>query len=129
MPRPEKTGMKLSRRAWREDLGGVECLSGIPGLAGGTPVQNVGAYGQEIADVLVSVRALDRQTESVVELSNRTADFPTARASSIQRTGNATLSSRSHINFVRKLCREVKYPDLLRRFEGRRGASDTAGGS
>jgi UDP-N-acetylmuramate dehydrogenase len=38
---------------------GVECLSGIPGSVGGTPVQNVGAYGQEVADTIESVRALD----------------------------------------------------------------------
>src|SRR4029434_7764834 len=50
-------------------FGGVECLSGIPGLVGGTPVQNVGAYGQETADVLVDVRALDLRMETVVELS------------------------------------------------------------
>src|SRR5271167_3584694 len=38
---------------------GIECLSGIPGSVGGTPVQNVGAYGQEVADTIESVRALD----------------------------------------------------------------------
>jgi len=41
-------------------LQGLECLSGIPGLCGAVPVQNVGAYGQEVAQTLVSVRALDR---------------------------------------------------------------------
>src|SRR3989454_7379528 len=41
---------------------GVECLSGIPGTVGGTPIQNVGAYGQEIAESLVSVECLDRTT-------------------------------------------------------------------
>ena len=43
-------------------LAGVECLSGIPGLAGATPMQNVGAYGQEVADTIESVRVLDRET-------------------------------------------------------------------
>ncbi len=41
---------------------GIECLSGIPGTVGGTPIQNVGAYGQEIAETLVSVTCLDRST-------------------------------------------------------------------
>jgi UDP-N-acetylmuramate dehydrogenase len=41
---------------------GVECLSGIPGTVGGTPIQNVGAYGQEIAETLVNVTCLDRTT-------------------------------------------------------------------
>src|SRR5437667_2707052 len=46
------------QRGWT----GVECLSGIPGTVGGTPIQNVGAYGQEIAESLVSVECLDRTT-------------------------------------------------------------------
>ncbi|MBM7367997.1 UDP-N-acetylmuramate dehydrogenase [Gordonia hydrophobica] len=46
-------------------FGGLECLSGIPGAAGTTPVQNVGAYGVEVADVLRSVQLLDRATGSV----------------------------------------------------------------
>ena len=44
------------------DLAGLECLSGIPGLAGATPIQNVGAYGQEVADTITRVRAYDRAT-------------------------------------------------------------------
>ncbi|GAA3020548.1 UDP-N-acetylmuramate dehydrogenase [Actinokineospora globicatena] len=46
-------------------LGGLECLSGIPGLVGATPVQNVGAYGVEVSQVLVSVDLLDRATGEV----------------------------------------------------------------
>ncbi len=46
-------------------LGGLECLSGIPGSAGATPVQNVGAYGVEVADSLTRVRLLDRRTGQV----------------------------------------------------------------
>jgi UDP-N-acetylmuramate dehydrogenase len=46
-------------------LGGLECLSGIPGSAGATPVQNVGAYGVEVADVISRVRLLDRRSGDV----------------------------------------------------------------
>ncbi len=46
-------------------LGGLECLSGIPGSAGATPVQNVGAYGAEVADTLTRVRVLDRGSGAV----------------------------------------------------------------
>ena len=42
-----------------QGIGGVECLAGIPGSVGGTPVQNVGAYGQEVANTILSVRVLD----------------------------------------------------------------------
>ena len=49
----------------RRGLGGLECLSGIPGSAGATPVQNVGAYGVEVADMITRVRLLDRGTGEV----------------------------------------------------------------
>ncbi|CAB4934326.1 unannotated protein [freshwater metagenome] len=49
-------------------ISGVEALSGIPGSAGATPVQNVGAYGAEAADVLHSVRAFDREAGAIVDL-------------------------------------------------------------
>ncbi len=49
----------------RAGLGGLECLSGIPGTAGATPVQNVGAYGVEVASLLRRVRVLDRGTGQV----------------------------------------------------------------
>jgi UDP-N-acetylmuramate dehydrogenase len=49
-------------------LTGIECLSGIPGSAGATPIQNVGAYGQEIASTLDAVRVLDRGSGEVSEL-------------------------------------------------------------
>lgn len=48
-----------------DGLGGLECLSGIPGRTGATPVQNVGAYGVEIADLLVDVDLYDRRTDTV----------------------------------------------------------------
>ena len=50
----------LVRQAVEQGWTGIECLSGIPGTVGATPIQNVGAYGQEIADTLVSVRCLER---------------------------------------------------------------------
>lgn len=58
----------LVARCVDEGLVGIECLSGIPGLAGATPIQNVGAYGQEISDTVVSVRAYDRRSARIVEL-------------------------------------------------------------
>jgi len=59
----------LVARCAAEGLAGVECLAGIPGQVGATPVQNVGAYGQEVGDTIARVRAYDRQQGSVVELS------------------------------------------------------------
>jgi UDP-N-acetylmuramate dehydrogenase len=58
-----------------EGHAGVEALSGIPGLVGATPIQNVGAYGQEVAQTVVSVRVLDRVTKDVNELPAQTCGF------------------------------------------------------
>jgi len=57
------------------NLAGVECLSGIPGFVGGTPVQNVGAYGQEVAETIIEVRCFDRTTGEVISLSNAECGF------------------------------------------------------
>jgi UDP-N-acetylmuramate dehydrogenase len=56
-------------------LSGIECLSLVPGTAGATPIQNVGAYGQEIAHTLVTVEAYDRQTKGFVNVPNEDCDF------------------------------------------------------
>ena len=56
-------------------LAGVECMSGIPGYVGGTPVQNVGAYGQEVAETIERVRCFDRLTGQIVELTNAQCGF------------------------------------------------------
>lgn len=58
----------LVERAVAAGLAGLECLSGIPGTAGATPIQNVGAYGREVAEVVESVRVLDRSSLEEREL-------------------------------------------------------------
>jgi UDP-N-acetylmuramate dehydrogenase len=54
---------------------GLECLSGIPGLTGATPIQNVGAYGQEVSQTVTAVRALDRRTGETVTLPPAACGF------------------------------------------------------
>ena len=56
-------------------LAGVECLSGIPGTVGGTPIQNVGAYGQEVATVIDSVTAFDRKERRTIVLAAAECGF------------------------------------------------------
>ncbi|MSW51299.1 MAG: UDP-N-acetylmuramate dehydrogenase [Actinobacteria bacterium] len=58
-----------------DGLAGLECLSGIPGATGATPIQNVGAYGQEVADTIVAVRVLDRRTGEVATLPAEALGF------------------------------------------------------
>ena len=55
--------------------GGIECLSGIPGSAGATPIQNVGAYGQEVSEVIKSVKALDTKTLEYEIFNNESCEF------------------------------------------------------
>jgi UDP-N-acetylmuramate dehydrogenase len=62
-------------RCVRDGLAGIECLSGIPGSVGATPIQNVGAYGQEVSETIVSVRVLDRTTGEVEDLPPEACGF------------------------------------------------------
>lgn len=65
----------LVARAVGEGWAGLECLSGIPGLVGATPMQNVGAYGQDVSETIVSVRALDLRTSEVADLAREECRF------------------------------------------------------
>jgi UDP-N-acetylmuramate dehydrogenase len=58
-----------------QNCAGLECLSGIPGSTGGTPVQNVGAYGQEVADTIESVQVLDTRDDEIREFCNEACRF------------------------------------------------------
>ena len=60
---------ELVARTVAEGLGGLECLSGIPGLTGATPVQNVGAYGQDVAETFAWLDAYDREADEVVRMT------------------------------------------------------------
>ncbi len=56
-------------------LAGIECLAGIPGLAGATPIQNVGAYGQEVAATISAVHAYDRASQAPLTLTGADCGF------------------------------------------------------
>jgi len=65
----------LVKRYIDGDLAGIECLSGIPGLVGATPIQNVGAYGQEVCDTIVSVTALERKSLELIQIPGSECRF------------------------------------------------------
>jgi UDP-N-acetylmuramate dehydrogenase len=67
-------------RMVEDNCAGVECLAGIPGTVGGTPVQNVGAYGQEVAPVIERVRALDLEEQAFQEFSAAECGFAYRRS-------------------------------------------------
>ena len=98
---------------------GIECLSGIPGTVGGTPVQNVGAYGQEVSQTITRVRALEISSGNFVELSNADCGFAyrTSRFNTAFRDRYIVLevSYLLHRNGAPK----VEYADLKRFFAGR----------
>lgn len=82
------------KRAVDMGLSGIECLSAIPGTAGAAPVQNIGAYGQEVAETLVSLEAYDMKTQTFATLTNEECHF--AYRSSIfreQDTGRYVITS------------------------------------
>ncbi|MDX6459657.1 MAG: UDP-N-acetylmuramate dehydrogenase [Acidobacteriaceae bacterium] len=78
--RLEKNWDGLVAYAVAANAAGVECLSGIPGTVGGTPVQNVGAYGQEVSQTIVTVRAFDRKALRFIDLPATDCGFSYRRS-------------------------------------------------
>ena len=101
----------------RNDLAGVECLAGIPGFVGGTPVQNVGAYGQEVSETIVSVRCFDRTTGEIRELTNAECGFKYRQ--SIFNTGERCRYIVLAVTFELKKGGKprIMYPDLRKALE------------
>ena len=110
---------KFVSRAVMARCAGVECLSGIPGSVGGTPVQNVGAYGQEVSDTIASVQVLDLKDNQVRELCHEACGF--GYRSSIFNTTEQGRFIVLRVTYA--LTPEgkplVTYADLKRHFEGR----------
>ena len=110
---------KFVSDAVRARCAGVECLSGIPGSVGGTPVQNVGAYGQEVSETISAVQVLDLKDGQVRELCPEACEF--SYRSSIF---NSTERGRFIVLRVTYALTpdggpRISYADLKRHFEGR----------
>ena len=97
-------------------LQGFECLSGIPGSTGATPIQNVGAYGQEVAETVESVRVLDRASGRIEEMSAAECGFA-------YRTSRFKYRDRHVVLAVTFVLREdgrsgpLRYAELARRLD------------
>ena len=105
-------------RAVSENCAGIECLSGIPGSVGGTPVQNVGAYGQEVAETIESVLVFDTKDTLVHELCAEACGFS-------YRTSIFNTSERGRYIILRVSYRltpggppRIRYADLKNYFAG-----------
>lgn len=91
-------------------LTGIEALSGIPGTVGAAPVQNIGAYGQEVAETIVSVDAFDSQTNRFVQLTSLDCDF--GYRDSIFRSRDAGRYGITHVTF--RLLKMVPQPPFYK---------------
>jgi UDP-N-acetylmuramate dehydrogenase len=104
---------------------GIECLAGIPGSAGGTPVQNVGAYGQEVSETIVAVRAFDLEAGAFGELDHAACGFAYRRS-----VFNTTAKGRYIVTAVSYQLRvggapTLKYADVRRHFAARLAVGET----
>lgn len=101
------------------NLAGLECTSGIPGFVGGTPVQNVGAYGQEVSETITEVRCFDRRSNAVVTLSNKECGFTyrTSIFNTTERDRYVVLSVTYGLSKGGQP--KIEYKDLQRHFQGR----------
>ena len=111
-------------QAVAQNCAGVECLSGIPGSVGGTPVQNVGAYGQEVADTIESVRALDLRASDLKQ--NRIVLLPKPACGFRYRASifnsaecGRYIILRVNYRLQRGGAPNLKYADLQKYFAGR----------
>jgi len=102
-----------------QNCAGVECLSGIPGSVGGTPVQNVGAYGQEVSDTIESVRAFDLKEDRIVVLPKPACGFR-YRTSIFNTTERGRyIILRVNYRLKRGGAPSLKYADLQKHFAER----------
>ena len=100
-----------------EGLAGLECLSGIPGTAGATPIQNVGAYGQEVSDTIVAVEAYDRRAGHHVRLAPKECAFA-YRDSALKHDPRWVVVG---VTFALKRARTasvLRYPELVKALGG-----------
>jgi len=104
---------------------GFECLSGIPGFVGATPIQNVGAYGQEVAESIVAVEAVELSTGRLATIENAACRFGyrDSRFKGADRGRYAIVGVRYRLRVGAPAT--VRYPDLVRALEERGAAEPT----
>jgi UDP-N-acetylmuramate dehydrogenase len=116
---------KLVAYAVAAGLAGVECLSGIPGTVGGTPVQNVGAYGQEVSQTIVTVRAFDRKMGQFVDLPASDCGFSYRKSIFNSTQRDRYVVSRVHYALHQGAPASFAYADVARYFAARNVTAPT----
>jgi UDP-N-acetylmuramate dehydrogenase len=104
--------------AVEKNYAGIECLAGIPGTVGGTPVQNVGAYGQEVAETITTVRVLDLHTLQFEELLPQACGFAYRRSIFNSTERGRYLVTRVDYSLARNGAPRIVYADLKKHFAG-----------
>jgi UDP-N-acetylmuramate dehydrogenase len=117
---------KFVAHAVARNCAGVECLSGIPGSVGATPVQNVGAYGQEVAETIESVLALDLRDDQVRELCNEACGFSYRTSIFNTSEGGRYIILRVTYSLTPGGLPRIQYADLKRHFAGKQQAQTLA---
>ncbi|MCP4658033.1 MAG: UDP-N-acetylmuramate dehydrogenase, partial [bacterium] len=110
---------RLVERTVAEGLGGLECLSGIPGRVGAAPIQNIGAYGQEVSETIVAVHAVERTTGEVRNIPDEACGFGYRHSRFKGRWRDRYAIVGVDFLLERRPEGAVRYPELRRRFEGR----------
>lgn len=115
---------EVARQSVERGLSGIECLSGIPGWVGAAPIQNIGAYGQELADTLVAVTVLERETGEVLRLAADECGFGyrTSRFKTADRDRFAILSL--ELTLATRRPGEPRYAELAETVERAGGLGD-----
>lgn len=107
---------RLVSLAVADRCAGIECLAGIPGTVGGTPVQNVGAYGQEVAETIVSVRVYDTESESFTELSPEQCGFRYRQSIFNSTSAGRYIVTRVRFALTQNGAPTIAYADLQKHF-------------
>jgi UDP-N-acetylmuramate dehydrogenase len=107
-------------------FGGIECLAGIPGTVGGTPVQNVGAYGQEVSGTIASVRVLDVSRLQYADLPAEACAFSYRRSMFNSSHKGWFIVTRVDYALRPNAVPVLQYPDLKRYFQGRQDSPTLA---
>ncbi|MAG28839.1 UDP-N-acetylmuramate dehydrogenase [bacterium] len=108
----------------KKGLAGIEALSGIPGSVGATPIQNVGAYGQEVSDVIINVRAIDRETLKEVEFKNRECEFGYRTSRFKTKDKDKYIITEVQYQLKKDANPKIEYDQLKQKLEELFGASD-----
>ena len=106
---------RLVARTVAEGWAGIECMSGIPGLVGSTPIQNVGAYGQDVSQTVRRVRVYDRKSEQVLDLDAEDCGFSYRSSAFKEDLGRHVVLTVTYALDISEMSGQVAYKELAAR--------------